>query len=82
MNPRNTTPNPFTKTLLLLSISGLQIFSFFRLIRKWSMGYKEDHIKTGCRVSGVGCRGQGETVRSNLVWSSRLEGNDRDKGKE
>jgi hypothetical protein len=33
----------------------------------------------GGRLSGVG---EGKTVRSNLVWSSRLEGNDRDKGKE
>ena len=32
------------------------------------MGYKEDHIKTGCR-------GHGKTVRSNSVWSLRLEKN-------
>jgi len=30
----------------------------------------------------VGCRGQGKTVRSNLVRSSRLEENYKDKGKE
>ena len=30
----------------------------------------------------MGCRGQGKTVRSNLVRSSRLEENYKDKGKE